>query len=87
MNLPANITTGLHTAFQVVQIAGIGLGVVVIAFTLATGVRKDVQKRRQAWDDVIGVAGICFVLGTLGAVLNWLFTAMGIGSFLPGGII
>ncbi|USI66992.1 hypothetical protein LMK05_13180 (plasmid) [Lactococcus petauri] len=87
MNLPSNITAGLHTAFQVMQYAGIGIGVVVIAFTLATGARKDVQKRRQAWDDVIGVAGICFALGTLGAVINWIFTAMGIGSFLPSGII
>lgn len=87
MNLPSNVTTALHTIFQITQYAGIGIGVVVIAFTLATGARKDIQKRRQAWDDVIGVAAICFALGTLGAVLNWIFTAMGIGSFLPAGII
>lgn len=87
MNLPSNVTTALHTIFQITQYAGIGIGVVVIAFTLATGARKDIQKRREAWDNVIGVAGICLALGTLSAVINWAFTAMGIGSFLPSGII
>lgn len=87
MTLPENIITGLRTIVQLMQYGGIGIGVVVIAFTLVTGIRKDVQKRREAWDNVIGIVAICFALGTLGVALNWLFTAMGIGSFLPGGII
>ncbi|HBC90434.1 MAG TPA: hypothetical protein DCZ00_03200 [Lactococcus sp.] len=87
MQLPSNITTALHTVFQVMQYGGIGIGVVMIAFTLATGARKDVQKRREAWDNVIGIAAICLALGTLSAVINWIFTAMGIGSYLPKGVI
>lgn len=85
--LPSNIASALHSLFQIGQYAGLGGGAVVVLWTLVSGLRKDVQKRRQAWDDVMGVAAIMLAIGLLSSLINWILTALGIGSYMPQNIL
>jgi hypothetical protein len=85
--LPANIAAAFHSLFEIGQYVGLGGGAVVVLWTLISGLRKDVQKRRQAWDDVIGVASIMLSIGLLSSIINWILTALGIGSYMPHNIL
>lgn len=86
-SLPSNIASALHSLFQIGQYVGLGGGAVVVLWTLISGLRKDVQKRRQAWDDVIGVAAIMLAIGLLSSIINWILTALGIGSYMPNNVL
>lgn len=86
-SLPANIAAAFHSLFQIGQYVGLGGGAVVVLWTLISGLRKDVQKRRQAWDDVMGVAAIMLAIGLLSSIINWILTALGIGSYMPQNVL
>lgn len=85
--LPSNIVAAFHSLFQIGQFVGLGGGAVVVLWTLISGLRKDVQKRRQAWDDVMGVAAIMLSIGLLSSIINWIMNALGIGSYMPQNIL